>query len=108
MELATQSLGRPYSLTGIVIHGDERGRKIGFPTANLSVWEEKILPPAGVYATLALIEKQVFYSVTNVGFRRHLRTISLNRRLRLICIISIEAFMIYQYNYSLSKEFVRK
>ena len=69
MELATQSLGRPYSLTGIVIHGDERGRKIGFPTANLSVWEEKILPPAGVYATLALIEKQVFYSVTNVGFR---------------------------------------
>jgi riboflavin kinase/FMN adenylyltransferase len=69
MELATQSLGRPYSLTGDVIHGDERGRKIGFPTANLSVWEEKILPPAGVYATLAVIEKQVFYSVTNVGFR---------------------------------------
>ena len=69
MELATQSLGRPYSLTGVVIHGDERGRKIGFPTANLSVWEEKLLPPAGVYATLAVVENQVYYSVTNVGFR---------------------------------------
>ncbi len=69
MDLATQSLGRPYSLTGIVIHGDERGRKIGFPTANLSVWEEKLLPPAGVYATLAVVENQIYYSVTNVGFR---------------------------------------
>jgi len=69
MEKATQSLGRPYCVSGIVIHGDERGRKIGFPTANLSIWDEKILPPPGVYATLALIEKQVVHSVTNVGFR---------------------------------------
>lgn len=69
MELVTQALGRPYALTGVVTHGDERGRKIGFPTANLSVWEEKILPPAGVYATFALIENKPYYSVTNVGFR---------------------------------------
>jgi len=69
MGKATIALGRPYSMVGSVVHGDERGRKIGFPTANLSVWEEKILPPAGVYATLALIEGLVYHSVTNVGFR---------------------------------------
>ncbi|MHB8133256.1 MAG: bifunctional riboflavin kinase/FAD synthetase [Anaerolineaceae bacterium] len=69
MGSATNALGRPYSLIGSVIHGDERGRKIGFPTANLSIWEEKILPPAGVYATLALIEGKIHHSVTNVGFR---------------------------------------
>jgi len=69
MGKATKGLGRPYNLVGSVIHGDERGRKIGFPTANLSIWEEKILPPAGVYATLASIKGKIHHSVTNVGFR---------------------------------------
>jgi riboflavin kinase/FMN adenylyltransferase len=69
MEKAAHALGRPYSLQGRVVHGDERGRKIGFPTANLAVWEEKLLPPTGVYATLAYIENKVYHSVSSVGFR---------------------------------------
>jgi riboflavin kinase/FMN adenylyltransferase len=45
-------LGRPHALTGTVVHGDERGRTIGVPTANLSPPPE-LLPPNGVYAVMA-------------------------------------------------------
>src|SRR5262249_13485620 len=44
-------LGRPHALTGDVVRGDQRGRLIGFPTANLGAVEE-VLPPFGVYAVL--------------------------------------------------------
>jgi riboflavin kinase / FMN adenylyltransferase len=44
-------LGRPHALTGVVVRGDQRGRTIGFPTANLGAVEE-LLPPNGVYAVL--------------------------------------------------------
>ncbi len=47
-------LGRPYSLTGTVIHGMGRGTRLGFPTANISVPPEKLLPPFGVYAVRVL------------------------------------------------------
>lgn len=43
-------LGRPYSLTGVVVEGDRRGRHLGFPTANLR-WEQEQLPAKGVYLT---------------------------------------------------------
>lgn len=66
---ANKELGRPYSLEGMVIHGDSRGKSIGFPTANISVWDGKILPPAGVYATRLYLEGKLYDSVTNVGYR---------------------------------------
>ncbi|MEA5574334.1 bifunctional riboflavin kinase/FAD synthetase [Calothrix sp. UHCC 0171] len=47
---AQQLLGRPYTLTGTVIHGQELGRTIGFPTANLKLPKDKFLPHLGVYA----------------------------------------------------------
>lgn len=48
---AAAALGRPYSLQGIVVHGMERGRELGFPTANISIADqEKLLPLEGVYA----------------------------------------------------------
>ncbi|MFW5955655.1 MAG: riboflavin biosynthesis protein RibF, partial [Rhodothermales bacterium] len=47
---AASQLGRPYSLRGTVVHGDKRGRLLGFPTANLSVDPRKIKPRSGVYA----------------------------------------------------------
>jgi len=62
-------LGRPYSLSGTVVRGDQRGRTISFPTANLAVWEELILPANGVYATYAWIGNQRFLAATNVGVR---------------------------------------
>jgi len=50
IEEANRLLGYPYSLTGTVVAGKQIGRKIGFPTANLSVPQEKLIPAAGVYA----------------------------------------------------------
>ncbi|HWI64776.1 MAG TPA: bifunctional riboflavin kinase/FAD synthetase [Symbiobacteriaceae bacterium] len=50
MERVTGLLGRPFSVTGEVIHGDKRGRTIGYPTANLSLAPGRQLPAPGVYA----------------------------------------------------------
>src|SRR5438094_4653931 len=61
-------LGHQYYIDGTVVHGDHRGRAIGFPTANLCT-ENELLPPHGVYATTATIGSVVHPSVTNVGTR---------------------------------------
>jgi len=66
---AAQMLARPYSLTGTVVHGDGRGRHIGLPTANLRVWQQKLLPQSGVYAAFAALGGQRFPSVINIGSR---------------------------------------
>lgn len=47
---AAQILGRPHRVTGIVVHGDHRGRQLGYPTANLSQEHEGLVPSDGVYA----------------------------------------------------------
>jgi riboflavin kinase/FMN adenylyltransferase len=47
---AGQILGRPFVLRGTVVHGDARGRELGFPTANLRVGERQVLPALGIYA----------------------------------------------------------
>ena len=53
VEYATRFLGRPFQLRGEVVHGDERGRTLGFPTANLIPSESHVTPGHGVYACLA-------------------------------------------------------
>jgi riboflavin kinase/FMN adenylyltransferase len=50
LDLANRLLGHPASLEGEVVHGDHRGRQLGFPTANLAVAPERLLPANGVYA----------------------------------------------------------
>lgn len=62
-------LGRGYAIVGEVVHGQKRGRTIGFPTANVEVWSEQIIPANGVYAGWAKIGDEVFKAVTNVGVR---------------------------------------
>ena len=52
--LANEKLGRPYSISGKVVSGDQRGRAIGFPTANIKLDEKIALPADGVYATTYL------------------------------------------------------
>jgi riboflavin kinase/FMN adenylyltransferase len=47
---AAEVLGRPFSLTGVVVHGDHRGRELGYPTANLHVGSSTLVPGDGVYA----------------------------------------------------------
>jgi riboflavin kinase/FMN adenylyltransferase len=61
-------LGHPYFIDGTVMHGDQRGRTLGFPTANLCS-ENELLPPHGVYATTARVAGVVYASVTNIGTR---------------------------------------
>ncbi len=67
--LAAQYLGRRYAVEGKVVAGDGRGRTIGIPTANLDVWDERLIPGRGVYATLAELGGKFHPSVTNVGLR---------------------------------------
>jgi len=50
VEKAAEFLGRPYSVEGVVVRGDGRGRALGFPTANIEVHPQKLLPAPGVYA----------------------------------------------------------
>lgn len=66
---AAQRLGRSYALAGEVVHGDARGRTIGFPTANIATWEEQVLPAYGVYAGWATLGSERFMAVTNIGVR---------------------------------------
>lgn len=68
LEMARGLLGYPPTLSGRVKRGNGRGRRIGFPTANLSV-QAGVVPPHGVYATRARIGSSTFRSVTNVGVR---------------------------------------
>ncbi len=85
VELAASLLGRPYRVDGPVVHGDHRGRTIGFPTANIDVWDEQVLPANGVYACWATLYSEQhglrhggqhsepggerFMAMTNVGER---------------------------------------
>jgi riboflavin kinase/FMN adenylyltransferase len=68
VEAAAQLLGHPYTLTGVVVEGDRRGRHLGFPTANLA-WEQEQLPAFGVYVTEAFLPHHggSHPSLTNVG-----------------------------------------
>jgi riboflavin kinase/FMN adenylyltransferase len=61
-------LGHEYYIDGTVMRGDQRGRTLGFPTANLCT-ENELLPPNGVYATTTRIGEIVHASVTNIGTR---------------------------------------
>lgn len=67
-EVARQ-LGRWYSLEAVVTYGDSRGSKLGFPTANLDLAPERLLPLSGVYACRAYIGDAVYQTVTNIGVR---------------------------------------
>jgi riboflavin kinase/FMN adenylyltransferase len=63
-------LGRFYSLSGTVIRGDQRGRTLGFPTANIRIADAlKLIPQQGVYATIVQLGKRFFRGVTNIGTR---------------------------------------
>jgi riboflavin kinase / FMN adenylyltransferase len=70
VDSARSFLGRPYSVSGTVVKGDQRGRAIGFPTANLQPDEPaKLIPADGVYATRTKVGQDWFPSMTNIGFR---------------------------------------
>lgn len=71
VEAAADLLGRAYAVRGEVVHGQARGRTIGFPTANIAVWDQQVIPANGVYAGWALLEGETtrYPAVTNIGLR---------------------------------------
>ncbi len=69
MDEAKAMLGRAYELEGLVVLGEQRGRTIGVPTANLEVWSEQVIPANGVYAAWICLGDEIFMSATNIGIR---------------------------------------
>jgi riboflavin kinase/FMN adenylyltransferase len=65
---AAAMLGREYTILGTVVHGDDLGKKIGFPTANLSAHSEQF-PPNGVYFAEAILNGERLPGVVNLGLR---------------------------------------
>jgi riboflavin kinase / FMN adenylyltransferase len=65
---AAEMLGRDYTILGTVVRGDHLGKKIGFPTANLSAHSEQF-PPNGVYFAQATLDGIVYPGVVNLGYR---------------------------------------
>jgi len=67
---AGKMLGRRYTFKGIIVRGDGRGRKLGFPTANLSVEnEDKLIPAKGIYAAECVVENEKHYGLLSLGSR---------------------------------------
>ena len=69
MESAAKLLGRAFEVPGIVVHGDKRGRTIGFPTANIQSMEGSFIPATGVYAVKILVQNKWYEGVCNVGYK---------------------------------------
>ena len=69
-KLVNKFLDRPFNLSGKIIKGDELGRKIGYPTANLKIFEKyKLKPQNGVYLIRTKLKKQTYFGMMNIGIR---------------------------------------
>lgn len=67
MKLANKLLGKTYYIEGVVFEGRQIGRTIGFPTANIVVNTDKLLPKDGVYRSSVCYRNKYYYAITNVG-----------------------------------------
>ena len=68
LEKANILLGRPYCLRNIVIHGRKLGRELGYPTANLSINKDYVIPALGIYYTIVEINKRFYKGISSIGF----------------------------------------
>lgn len=80
---AALCLGRPYSIEGKVVHGEKRGRAIGFPTANLDC-ADQLLPASGVYAARTTVDGHTYRVALSIGSKPHFDGTS----------ITVEAFIL--------------
>lgn len=70
LKIANELLGHPYMLTGIVVKGQQLGRQLGYPTANIQIDEpNKLIPPNGVYIGFTEIDNVKFKIMLNIGVR---------------------------------------
>ena len=97
-----QLLGRNHSLSGVVVLGDQRGRTLGFPTANIEVDSKLLLPGDGIYATWAIIDGKRHKSATSIGVRP---TFDLTQRLVEVFIMDFDADL---YGQTVRLEFIKK
>jgi riboflavin kinase/FMN adenylyltransferase len=102
IEEVEKYLGRKYSVHGKVVHGDKRGRALGFPTANLFIDGKFAVPCSGVYMTRTTVDLNTYLSATNIGYHPTFKT---NKR-------TIENYLIdYKgnlYGKTIELTFVRK
>jgi riboflavin kinase/FMN adenylyltransferase len=66
---AANLLGRQYAMSGVVMPGAQRGQTMGWPTANLALPHDRVIPPDGVYATVAIVNQRRHDSVAYIGTR---------------------------------------
>ncbi len=95
-------LGRNFTLTGQVVKGDQRGRELGFPTANLRIHPDMMLPGDGIYATWAVVDGKRHAGATSIGVRP---TFGLTERLVEVYILDFDADL---YGAEIEVEFVKK
>lgn len=69
LSLANHLLGYPYTIAGVVEHGKQLGRRLGFPTLNVSPGAHKMIPPKGVYVSRSYIDGHGYNGICNVGVK---------------------------------------
>ena len=68
IELANTYLGQPFTLEGVVVHGEKRGRELSYPTANIDLQSQhKIVPKQGVYLVKSKLKDRVVFGMMNIG-----------------------------------------
>ncbi|WP_337020199.1 bifunctional riboflavin kinase/FAD synthetase, partial [Oceanobacillus massiliensis] len=67
IDKANHLLGRPLKFSGIVVRGEQRGRELGYPTANLQLHEDVLLPKRGVYAVRVIYKSEIYEGMANIG-----------------------------------------
>ena len=65
--IANKMLSRPYTINGNVVHGKKLGRQIGFPTANINLTGDKLIPKVGVYYTNVEVNGKIYKGITSIG-----------------------------------------
>jgi riboflavin kinase/FMN adenylyltransferase len=88
---ANHLLGRPYWLTGKIVHGDHRGRTIGYPTANVEPPPRRLIPENGIYAARAVVGGRTYDAMMSIGIRPTFN--SPRRTIEVTCSISPAIFM---------------
>lgn len=102
LEKTNEYLGRYFSFGGRVIHGDHRGRKLGFPTANLAIGSHRAMLPNGAYAVLIWLNGKRYNGIANIGDNPTFE--GCNRRLE----VNILDFSQNIYDAAITVQFVAK
>ena len=102
MAACPELLGRNHHLDGVVVVGDQRGRTLGFPTANLEVDPQILLPGDGIYATWAIFDGKRHQAATSIGVRP---TFELSQRLVEVYVMDFSGDL---YGKTVGVEFIKK